>query len=102
VLEDTTFRADAMRPEDLSREYGWPISNQKRARAKGKFPPSYRIGRRLYWRKATIDRWIEEQEAETAQQGGNAEVPQHNGDTEVKRHGQEAQAVQLGGNHDVA
>jgi predicted DNA-binding transcriptional regulator AlpA len=60
-----------MGPEDLAEKYGWPISNQKRARARGNFPPSYNIGRRLYWRKETVDRWIAEQEAETHKRGGN-------------------------------
>jgi predicted DNA-binding transcriptional regulator AlpA len=75
VSQHTTIRDDALRPDDLTREYGWPLSNQKRARRKGNFPPCYRIGRRLYWRRSTIDAWIAEQEAKTeAPNGGGDHV----------------------------
>ena len=83
MAEHTTTRDDAMRPDDLTREYGWPLSNQKRARRKGDFPPGYKIGRRLYWRRSTIEAWIAEQEAETAQHGQEAETAQQGGNDHV-------------------
>ena len=71
MVRDNMFREDAMGPNDLKTAYGWAVSTQKRARAAGKFPPGYRIGRRLFWRKETVDAWFAEQEAKAAQQGGN-------------------------------
>lgn len=76
MMEHTTTHDDALCSDDLTREYGWPLSNQKRARKQGKFPPSYQIGRRNFWRRSTIEAWFAEQEAKTAQQvtDGNDDV----------------------------
>lgn len=75
MVRDNTIRADALGRNDLRAKFGWSISSQKRAQAAGKFPPCYRIGRRLYWREETVIAWLAEQEAKaTAQQGGNDDV----------------------------
>jgi hypothetical protein len=65
---DKIIRDDALGREDLRTEFGWSLSAQQRARERGDFPPGYRMGGRLYWRRDVVLAWIAEQEAKAAQQ----------------------------------
>ena len=50
-------------PLDVEVEFHIPRSSQKKQRALGAFAPYFRVGRRVYYRRATFERWIAEQEA---------------------------------------
>lgn len=49
-------------PLDVETNFGIPRSSQKKARANGSFAPYFRVGRRVYCRKSTLEAWIANQE----------------------------------------
>ena len=55
-------------PLDVETVWRVPRSSQKKQRALGTFAPHFRVGRRVYYRRAAIEQWIAQQER--ASQGG--------------------------------
>jgi len=49
-------------PLDVETVWRIPRSSQKKQRALGTFAPHYRVGRRVYYRRAAVEQWIAEQE----------------------------------------
>ncbi|MCB9756261.1 MAG: helix-turn-helix domain-containing protein [Myxococcales bacterium] len=47
---------------DLARILGISPSGVRSARHEGRLPPAVVIGRRVYWRPSTIERWLRERE----------------------------------------
>lgn len=41
-------------------------------RSRGQLPPAIRIGRRIFWRRAVLERWLREQERLDKAAGGAA------------------------------
>jgi hypothetical protein len=64
------LRAEALTPRDVEAIYLIPTSSQKKARAKGTFVPYYRVGRRIYYLRSSIEAWLAEQQQAT---GSNAD-----------------------------
>jgi hypothetical protein len=50
-------------PLDVETVWRIPRSSQKKQRALGTFAPHYRVGRRVYYRRAAIEQWISQQES---------------------------------------
>jgi len=59
---------DWLYTEHLQEVLGISQTTLKRQLKTGKLPPHFRIGKRLVWRKDTVERWIQDQEAESARQ----------------------------------
>jgi len=53
---------DIVTPLDVETVWRIPRSSQKKQRALGTFAPHYRVGRRVYYRRAAVEQWIAEQE----------------------------------------
>lgn len=53
---------DVLTPLDVEIEFRIPRSSQKKGRAKGSFAPYFRVGRRVYYRRCVLERWIADQE----------------------------------------
>jgi hypothetical protein len=53
---------DVLTPLDVEIEFRIPRSSQKKGRAKGSFAPYFRVGRRVYYRRCALERWIADQE----------------------------------------
>jgi hypothetical protein len=49
-------------PLDVETVWRVPRSSQKKQRALGTFAPYFRVGRRVYYRRAAIEQWIAQQE----------------------------------------
>ncbi len=47
---------------DVEIDYRIPRSSQKKGRANGSFAPYFRVGRRVYYRRAVLEAWIANQE----------------------------------------
>ena len=58
-------------PLDVETVWLVPRSSQKKQRALGTFAPYFRVGRRVYYRRAAIEQWIAQQER-ASQGGGHA------------------------------
>ena len=58
-------------PLDVETVWRVPRSSQKKQRALGTFAPHFRVGRRVYYRRAAIEQWIAQQER-ASQGGGHA------------------------------
>ena len=58
-------------PLDVETVWRVPRSSQKKQRALGTFVPHFRVGRRVYYRRAAIEQWIAQQER-ASQGGGHA------------------------------
>jgi hypothetical protein len=58
-------------PLDVEIVWRFPRSSQKKQRALGTFAPHFRVGRRVYYRRAAIEQWIAQQER-ASQRGGHA------------------------------
>ena len=58
-------------PLDVETVWLVPRSSQKKQRALGTFAPYFRVGRRVYYRRAAIEQWIAQQER-AFQGGGHA------------------------------
>jgi predicted DNA-binding transcriptional regulator AlpA len=43
---------------EVSRQYGLPLRTVIDLRARGQFPPAVRIGARVYWKRETLEAWI--------------------------------------------
>lgn len=67
--ERSQTKAGVLTTRDVKTEYRIPESSQKKARAAGSFAPYFRVGRRVYYRRAALEAWIAEQERE--QSGGH-------------------------------
>lgn len=52
---------DPMFAEDLARIRGSSVESIYTARLRGQLPPASRLGRRLAWRRADVERWFAEQ-----------------------------------------
>ena len=59
-MSETT--KDILTPLDVEIEFRIPRSSQKKGRAKGSFAPYFRVGRRVYYRRFLLERWIADQE----------------------------------------
>jgi hypothetical protein len=55
-------RAEALTPRDVEATYLIPTSSQKKGRANGTFVPFYRVGRRVYYLRSSIEAWVAQQE----------------------------------------
>jgi hypothetical protein len=58
-------------PLDVETVWRVPRSSQKKQRALGTFVPHFRVGRRVYYRRAAVEQWIAQQER-ASQGGGHA------------------------------
>lgn len=59
-MSETT--EEVLTPLDVENEFRIPRSSQKKARASGSFVPYFRVGRRVYYRRSTIEAWMAQQE----------------------------------------
>jgi hypothetical protein len=59
---------EVLTPRDVEIEFRIPRSSQKKGRARGSFAPFFRVGRRVYYRRAVLEGWIAKQEQ---RQGGD-------------------------------
>lgn len=66
-------------PLDVEVEFHIPRSSQKKQRALGAFAPYFRVGRRVYYRRATFERWIAEQEATSTEAVDASDIAATNG-----------------------
>lgn len=53
---------DVLTTRDVRTRFKIPESSQKKARAAGSFAPYFKVGRRVYYRRAALEAWIAEQE----------------------------------------
>lgn len=53
--------SDYLMTEAVSAEYGWPIETLRTWRKQGRGPRSGRVGRRVLYKRADVEAWIEEQ-----------------------------------------
>ena len=68
LAEDEHPLPEIVTPLDVETVWRIPRSSQKKQRALGTFVPHFRVGRRVYYRRAAIEQWIAQQER--ASQGG--------------------------------
>ena len=54
--------SEIVTPLDVETVWRVPRSSQKKQRALGTFAPHFRVGRRVYYRRAAIEQWIAQQE----------------------------------------
>jgi hypothetical protein len=54
--------AEVVTPRDVETIWRVPRSSQKKWRALGSFVPHFRVGRRVYYRRAAVEQWIAQQE----------------------------------------
>jgi hypothetical protein len=54
--------AEVVTPLDVEVVWRVPRSSQKKQRALGAFAPHFRVGRRVYYRRAALEQWIAQQE----------------------------------------
>lgn len=59
-MSETT--EEVLTPLDVENQFRIPRSSQKKARASGSFVPYFRVGRRVYYRRSTIEAWMVKQE----------------------------------------
>ena len=57
---------EVLTPLDVENDLRIPRSSQKKARADGSFAPYFRVGRRVYYRRSTLEAWIAKQERQVA------------------------------------
>jgi hypothetical protein len=57
-------------PLDVEVEFRIPRASQKKGRARGSFAPFFRVGRRVYYRRAVLLAWIADQEHKAADNRG--------------------------------
>ena len=62
LAEDRHPLPEIVTPLDVETVWRIPRSSQKKQRALGTFAPHYRVGRRVYYRRAAVEQWIAEQE----------------------------------------
>jgi hypothetical protein len=55
-------------PRGVEHKYGVPVETQKDLRKMGRFVPAIRIGGRLYYRRELLERWLDKQTEQPAQQ----------------------------------
>ncbi len=65
------FFPEIVTPLDVETVWRVPRSSQKKQRALGTFVPHFRVGRRVYYRRAAVELWIAQQER-ASQGGGHA------------------------------
>lgn len=44
--------------KDMEAEYGIPIATQYQMRLRGEMPPAVKFGRKLYYRREDIEKWV--------------------------------------------
>ena len=72
LLEEHEHRLpEILTPLDVETVWRVPRSSQKKQRALGTFVPHFRVGRRVYYRRAAVEQWIAQQER-ASQGGGHA------------------------------
>ena len=71
LAEDEHPLPEIVTPLDVETVWRVPRSSQKKQRALGTFAPHFRVGRRVYYRRAAIEQWIAQQER-ASQGGGHA------------------------------
>lgn len=54
---------EVLTPLDLEVDWHFPRRTQIRQRALGTFVPHFRVGNRVYYRRAAVEQWIAEQES---------------------------------------
>ena len=62
LAEDEHPLPEIVTPLDVETVWRVPRSSQKKQRALGTFAPHFRVGRRVYYRRAAIEQWIAQQE----------------------------------------
>lgn len=62
VAKDDHALPEIVTPLDVETVWRIPRSSQKKQRALGTFAPHFRVGRRVYYRRVTVERWIAQQE----------------------------------------
>ena len=62
LAKDDHALPEIVTPLDVETVWRIPRSSQKKQRALGTFAPHYRVGRRVYYRRAAIEQWIAQQE----------------------------------------
>jgi hypothetical protein len=53
-------------PHDVVRIWLIPLSSQKKQRDLGTFARHYRVGKRVYYRRAAVEQWVLDQENASA------------------------------------
>jgi excisionase family DNA binding protein len=64
--------AETFSPREAADYIGWPVETLKRWRTVGTGPVYVKAGRRVRYRKASLDRWMEAREREGAARGGRS------------------------------
>jgi hypothetical protein len=59
-VSETTV--EVLTPLDVEIEFRIPRASQKKERARGRFAPFFRVGRRVYYRRFVLEAWIADQE----------------------------------------
>lgn len=73
-MSETTV--DVLTPLDVEIEFRIPRASQKKGRASGTFAPFFRVGRRVYYRRAVLEGWIAKQEQHQAGVSDGSKSPQ--------------------------
>jgi hypothetical protein len=63
---------EILTPLDIENIFRIPRSSQKKGRANGSFAPYFRVGRRVYYRRAVLEAWIANQEQQQAGDGDDS------------------------------
>ena len=61
---------DVLTPLDVERKFRIPRGTQKKARANGSFAPHFCVGRRIYYLRASLEKWIADRRRTHATGGG--------------------------------
>ena len=59
------FESEVVTPAEVEIIWRIPRSSQKKQRALGTFVPHYYVGRRVYYRRAAVEQWVQDQENAT-------------------------------------
>ncbi len=57
-------------PQELADYLDYPLATIRKWRAEGTGPKAIRLGRRLRYRKAEVERWIQSHESERSDRNG--------------------------------